>query len=412
MVKETGKNNNLNIIYEIITIYRKMKRGKNNQNIYRMQFNIDHHGPDFSEVDIENNLQEGVVGSNGKIIDFCRYRTLDNMKYIFYSKETTLIESDDIFANMDILKNKYYWLNIFNPSEKDLEILGNYLGVHDVTLIDIREKNTEEKLEHFKNYFFISLKLLSTCNLGTEDIDFNILIFKNFIITTHDKQWSGIRDILNFLSTISQHTILYPDWVFYSIIIEFLQDVKYVLENVRPESTAQKACSRSINYEMGDNLKNNFEMVYQLYNFRQFIRPKIIILEKMRKSNKKTPRNVLYLLNDCYKDFKRQQKLAVEYNEILERSQDLFLALVDMEQSREANEMNKAMNRFTKIAFVFLPCQTIAGLWGMNVKVPWQDQTSVFYFWLLCAVGPLCSLIVYYLYKLFKTKRKTTVKKF
>ncbi|KAK6090078.1 hypothetical protein P3W45_000966 [Vairimorpha bombi] len=394
MARTTDKNSNLDIIYEIITIYRKMKRGKNNQNIYRMQYNIDHE-------ESEHTLQETIEDS-GKIIDFCKYRNLDNKKYMFYSEETTLIESDDLFSNMDILNNKYYWLNIFNPSEKDLEILGTILGVHDVTLIDIREKNTEEKLEHFKNYIFISLKLLSTCNLGTEDIDFNILIFKNFIITTHDKKWSGIRDILNFLSTISQHTTLYPDWVFYSIIIEFLQDVKYVLENVKPESTAQKACNRNINYEMGDNLKQNFEMVYQLYNFRQFIRPKIIILEKMRKSNVKAPRHILPLFNDCYKDFKRQQKLAMEYNEILERSQDLFLALVDMEQSREANEMNKAMNRFTQIAFVFLPCQTIAGLWGMNVTVPWQDNGgngSVLYFWILCALGPLFSLVVYYIYK-------------
>lgn len=397
MAKSIEKNGNLDIINEIITIYRKMKRGNYTQNIYRMLYNIERLSNDDMLVDD--------LKLNGKIIDFCKYRTLKNLKYIFYSKNTNLIESE--ILDINLLKQKFYWLNIFNPTEQDLEILGNHLGVHDVTLIDIREKNTDEKLEYFKNYIFLSMKLLSTCDLGTEDIDFNILIFKNFIITTHDKRWTGIKDILNFLSTISSHTTLYPDWVFYSIIIEFLQDVKHVLENVKPESTAQKAMSKNMSYEMSDTLKNNFEMVYQLYNFRQFIRPKIIILEKLKKPSSKFQKKITDLLNDSYKDFKRQQKLAVEYNMILERSQDLFLALVDMEQSREANCMNKVMNRFSQIAFVFLPCQTIAGLWGMNVKVPWQDEKSIFWFWFLCMLGPFFSVLLYFMYGHYKVKGKS-----
>lgn len=401
------KHNNLDIIYEIITIYRKMKKGKNNQNIYRMLYNV---GYDQFNTVLDENI-DNYERSNSRVVDFCKYRSLKDLKYIFYSKETSLIESDNIFHDPGILNNKFYWINIFNPSESDLEILSTKFGVHDVTLIDIREKNTEEKLEFFKNYVFISMKLLSTCDLSTEDIDFNILIFKNFIITTHDKHWSGIKDILNFLSTISQYTTLYPDWVFYSIIIEFLQDVKYVLENVKPESTAQKAISRNINYEMTDNLKYNFEMVYQLYNFRQFIRPKIVILENLTKTNGKIQKNIQSLLQDCHVDFTRQEKLAMEYNEILERSQDLFLALVDMEQSREANLMNKAMNRFTQITFVFLPCQTIAGLWGMNVKVPWEKENNVMYFWFLCALGPFLNLVLYFGYKYFKRNNNKVVYK-
>ncbi|EOB11254.1 putative metal ion transporter [Nosema bombycis CQ1] len=188
MGRNNSKNHNLDVIYEIITIYRKMKKGKNNQNIYRMLYNVEY--DQYNSV-LDDNV-DFCDDTNDGVVDFCHYRNLKGLKYIFYSKETELVESDNIFRNQDLLKSKFYWINIFNPSESDLDKLSNQFGVHDVTLIDIREKNTEEKIEFFKNYVFISTKLLNSCELITEDIDFNILIFKNFIITTHDKhlEWN------------------------------------------------------------------------------------------------------------------------------------------------------------------------------------------------------------------------------
>lgn len=48
---------------------------------------------------------------------------------------------------MKLLKSKQYWFNIIDPSEKDLALLGSAFSIHDLTLRDIREGNTEEKIE-------------------------------------------------------------------------------------------------------------------------------------------------------------------------------------------------------------------------------------------------------------------------
>lgn len=50
-------------------------------------------------------------------------------------------------------------MGIVNPTEEDLALLKTHLHVHDLTLRDIREQNTDEKVEVFKNYTFISLKV-------------------------------------------------------------------------------------------------------------------------------------------------------------------------------------------------------------------------------------------------------------
>jgi magnesium transporter len=384
-------------IAEIITIYRRMKRGKNNQSTYRMLFNIDEDRP--SEF-------QSIERPSGAMLDFCKHRELKSSKYLYFSLDSGLRQwNKSLQENETLLGKEYYWINVFNPSEEDLSTLGSKFSVHDVTLMDIREKNTAEKMELFKNYTFVSLKLFSNRRVDTEDIDFNILIFKNIIITTHDKPWLGIGDIVNFLSLIVQNTKLYPSWVFYSVVIEFLQDTKYILEGIRPEGVAQKAMSKSVSWEIDETLHENFEMVYRLHGFKQFIKPKIDILRNFIRSSRDVPKRLVRLFEECYYDFRMQERLAKEHNVILERSQDLFLALVDMEQSKEANRTNMVMKRVTQATFIFLPLQAVAGLWGMNVRVPWRDSESVWCFWVLAAIGPLFNLL-YWAYYTAKSRRR------
>ncbi|TBU06262.1 CorA-like metal ion transporter, partial [Hamiltosporidium magnivora] len=447
-----------NTIMEIITIYRKMKKGRENQNIYRMLLNIEAGLEEVVEMkniseekrismsiedgnvgghldgnEVVNNvdhtedkrismsMEDGNVEGNNlshtedkrtSVYDFSRYRNLGESKYILFSKSTSLIQSDclfDRFEELNLTVLKHYWLNIFNPSEHDLQILGLYFNINDITLMDIRERNTEEKIEIFKNYSFISLRLLSEGNLySNEDIDFNILLFKDFVITTHDKKWGGISDITNFLSLICCHTVMVPDWVFFSIIVEFLQDIKHIIDTIGPEVVDIQTLSSNLNLEIENLLRRNFEVVNKIYSLRKFIKPKMLILSSIStRYNKRVDKKVSPHILHCLKDFNRQEKQAKEYNIVLERCQDLFLALVNMEQSKQGNDMNKVMKRFTQVTFIFLPCQAVASLWGMNVPVPWQKEKGTFYFYILMFFGIVAGFFLYF----FMTKVKFKGKK-
>ncbi|KAM0687375.1 CorA metal ion transporter [Conglomerata obtusa] len=389
-----------------------MKKGRNNQNIYRMLLNVG----TISTSEVDELIQTTLVleEPNLSVYNFNKFRNLDNTKYIFYSQDTSLIQSNILFkldSFKELITKKFFWINIFNPSEKDLEVLANVFHVHDISLIDIRERNTEEKIEIFKQYTFISLKLFSAANWKeNEDIDFNILMYKDFIITTHDKPWGGIRDILNFLFLIGSYTTLFPDWVLYSVIIEFIQDLKYIIDELRPEIDSFRDVSRADEKNIEEILRANFDIVYKIYSLKNTIKPKVSILSAVKlKCSKRMRKNVLKHLSDCYTDFKKQEKEVRENTKVLERCQDLCLAIVNMVQSREGNAMNKSMKWFTMITFIFLPCQTVSGLWGMNVKVPGQGTNGLTWFWILTAIGPLLSLL--YFFYTGVSRRKKNIKK-
>lgn len=386
-----------------------MKKGRQNQNIYRMMLNIS------SAENVEADEIESIPKSRNNLFvyDFAKFRGIKDTKYIYYSEETSLLQSNTLFIQDnigDLITKKYYWLNIFDPKEQDLEFLASFYNVHDISLLDIRERNTEEKVEIFKNYTFISLKLFNDINWKeSDDIDFNIMLFDDFIITTHDKPWGGINDILNFLHLINAHTKLYPDWVLYSVVIEFLQDCKFINDELHQEINNVRDVSKADENNIEEILRGNFDLVYKMYTLKNTIRPKVNILNVIKKRcTKRMRKNVLVHLVECYSDFKKQEKIVKEYNNILERCQDVCLAIVNMLQSREGNAMNKSMKWFTTLTFLFLPCQTISGLWGMNVTVPGQKTDGLGWFWFLTLSGFMFSaMYIYSNYYYHRLKKKT-----
>jgi len=254
----------------------------------------------------------------------------------------------------------------------------------------------------YKHYTFFSLRLMCENSkrerVKNEDVDFNIILFKDFIITVHDKEWSSIPDILGFLNllcTVSQ-SVMTPDWVLFSCFIEMSQDAKYLMDLIEPEIDNIRVESKSI--EMSDIMRRNFDMELKVYTISRFIKPKMKILRQFKvKCAKRLNKIVMRLLCDILEDFRELSYDLYQFNHILERSQDTFLAIVTSDQSREANEMSRVMKRISEIALVFLPVQAIGGFFGMNVQVPYQMDIypTEMYFWIIVGICLLTGLALY-----------------
>lgn len=130
------------------------------------------------------------------ILDFSKFRDIYNQNYTYFSAETGLLQAHALHTlqwkystsktstttnRPDLLLNsKQFCLGITNPTEDDLALLKKHLNVHDLTLRDIREQNTEEKVEIFKNYTFISLKVY--LEAGEVIIVFMSMIYLRFVM--------------------------------------------------------------------------------------------------------------------------------------------------------------------------------------------------------------------------------------
>lgn len=466
-------------ITEIITLYRKIKKHfpDNLVNEYKMAY-------DFQKLknikqtkyflfDGSNFYQENIL-ENLPLVRFINKTPekkvcddyIHDYSDIFHitEDETEHIEHNDSLSN-ELNKDEFcqknltsslgkyqkkeekgnkqkYWINIFQPTKEDLDFLYSKYSIHPTSLVDILESNTDEKIDLYSDYTFISLKLLTIKD--EDDIDLNIMIFNDCIITTHNNHWSGMNDIINFLFLVTQYTKFKTHWVVFSILVEVLQDIKFktdlveeiILEERRKNTSSiptnntkqaylLKELNRNtdsllnldifsdefeLNYELYKqktdlNLKSNFNLTNKVSNLLSYIKSKKHILKEIiknpiQKKNKEKIKNINNLINYYFglliDDFHIADEILRDLQKKLERQQDLLLALLDMRQSLEANLMSKAINRFALITFIFLPCQTIAGLWGMNVSVPFE-KSSKLPFYCLTFSGFLFSFLLFFL---------------
>jgi len=324
---------------EVITVYEKLKKGHQDGEFRQSNFQ-----DSASRLDAEFNEAEETVPITPTFLnipfkeklrntlDFNKFKNFCPSKYLYFSEKTGLLQSyliEHLSPDFsELLKAKNYWLDIFDPNEQDFGILFNSYGVHDLTINNIREGNTEEKVEAYQHYTFFSLRLMSDSvkdRKETEDVDFNILLFKDFIITLHDKVWPSITDILGFLNLLSTHsTGLSPDWVLFSCFVELSQDAKYVMDLIEPEINRIRIGSKSM--EMSGIMRRNFEMELRVYAISRFIKAKMKILRQLKvKCSKRLDKIVMKLLGDILDDFHEQTRDLDQFNHILERSQDTFL---------------------------------------------------------------------------------------
>lgn len=72
------------------------------------------------------------------------------------------------------------------------------------------------------------------------------------------------------------------------------------------------------------------------------------------------------------------------YDHTLGRAHRVYLDQISIELSQAGNTTNDMINRLTFLATVVVPLNLVAGLWGMNVRVPGQDeQDLVWFFWIV-----------------------------
>lgn len=353
------------MIEEIVCIYKKIRQGR-----------------EYKTYQFKHPSGED---SRSTCLDFNKH-ILNDRKYLLYHGGK-LIES----GALPVLPafSEFFWLNIFDPNAEDLLCLSKIFDIHETTIADIREKNSPEKIDVYMKYAYLSLRMFAN-KKSREDINFNVILFDNFIITTHNKHWQGVNNILNFCHVISTATALNPSWVFLSIITEFLQDVLFSMDEIE-----KQADLFSMKHSVRE-LHSNFFYLHQVFILKQYTRPKIKILRKFLKTDfPKTP--VKKPLKMCIKDFLDIRSMLGEAKRSFERNQDMILGLRDIELAEQSHQMNMIMNRISKITFFFLPIQCVAGVWGMNVRVPWQNEDSVVYFWLLTLCGPMLCFLYFFI---------------
>ncbi|PRP79549.1 hypothetical protein PROFUN_12782 [Planoprotostelium fungivorum] len=281
------------------------------------------------------------------------------------------------------------WIDVVSPSQEDLNTLESLLSLHPLTVEDIREQSSE-KIEIFDDYLYILVRELDT-DSGSLAVasNINILLFPHAIVTVRFKDTevmhkgilSGDRVLHSILDSIASQYTEYVDAIY--LEAETLDELVLVFNSdVQNELLRRIGTARRLLTTLRTHIWSLKELLTNIN-----VKKHPLIGKEMR----------IYLRDVLDHAIKMEEKLH-NSKEMVNNLHSTYLARISVEVADYSNQVNKIVKKFGAVATIFIPLTLIAGLFGMNVKVPGRDDNTYTGFFIIIGGSLLFSIICLFIF--------------
>ncbi|MGB9679236.1 MAG: magnesium/cobalt transporter CorA [Thermoanaerobacteraceae bacterium] len=317
------------------------------------------------------------------------------IKILLY-KESKVFE----FSNYEDIASKIrddnlFWLDIENPSDKEIKILLDKFMFHPLTIEDCIHQRQRSKMENYKKYYFIVINVFKGRNIEDEFKVSEIFIYisNNYLVTVHwgkmdiiDTVYKKAKDVTNFF----ERGI---DFLLYNIVDEIIDDYFPIVDEIGEKIDDIES---DIFEKEDKNIQNKiFVLKKNMLKLRKIITAQREVLNTFLRHDFSIIKeeNRMYFM-DVYDHIMRLFDLIDTYHDLLTGTLDLYMSFI-------SNRMNEVMKTLTIIATVIMPLTLISGIYGMNFSYMPELNTKYGYFITLGFMGLIAFIELLY----FKIKK-------
>ncbi|MCW3806206.1 magnesium transporter CorA family protein [Plebeiibacterium marinum] len=253
------------------------------------------------------------------------------------------------------------WINITNPTEKEINKLNSEFGLPNDLVNDILDQDERPRIEFDDYWTLIILRIpVETENNGVpfSTIPLGIFMAENFTLTLclqdnqvlpigqpspFRDQYREITDSINFILRLFLRSG--------NLYLRYLKQINQMTALI--EQDLEKSIK---NKELNKLLKMEKCLVY----FITSIKANEIVLAKLRNSKKITTEINEELLEDAFIENKQALDMAQIYSDIQSGMMDAFASVI-------SNNLNVVMKQLTLISIILMIPTLIASMFGMNV---------------------------------------------
>ena len=115
-----------------------------------------------------------------------------------------------------------WWMNVVNPSEKELNVFKGAFGMHRLTTEDIITQEAREKVELFKQYYFVCFRSFYQGDRNSEKymkpVNVYMVVFRQGILTFTYSQSPHAANVRKRIGKLRDYMLLGADWICYAIM--------------------------------------------------------------------------------------------------------------------------------------------------------------------------------------------------
>ncbi|HEY1595161.1 MAG TPA: magnesium/cobalt transporter CorA [Thermoleophilaceae bacterium] len=293
-------------------------------------------------------------------------------------------------------EDRFFWLDLQEPSDADIARLGELLDLHPLAMEDTRSFGQRPKLDDYGNYAL----LVFYGGPGGEQSDrealreVHMFVSGSYLITIHRAplpELHGERDKLDGRAIHSEQFVIYR-------ILDALTDSFFPsLADIDDEIDQLE--DGIIAGPSDEQLERIFALKRVLVTMRKVVTPQRDLFARSIDQLADLPGLQLDerdYFRDVYDHLIRISDLIDSYRDLLSGATDLYL-------STQANRQNEVMKQLTIIATIFLPLTFLTGFFGQNFAWLVRNINDAWVFWVFGIGSLVVSCAALWVY--FKRKR-------
>ncbi|KAI9207162.1 uncharacterized protein BJ171DRAFT_493792, partial [Polychytrium aggregatum] len=340
-------------------------------------------------------------------------------RFMFYSDSTGTIHGDAFetlplteysMGIKDLLLSKPFWLDICNPTPDEMQLLGQLFGIHPLTVEDILTEETREKCETYSHYYFVCMRSFDPdfdSPYFLQPINFYIIVYRECVLSFHEHPVPHPNSVLRRMNQLKGYGLtISPEWINYGIIDDITDSFMPILRFIEREVDAIDDLVLILKEsEQSDMLRRIGTARKQVMQLMKLLMSKADVLKALiKRYHEKVSADsetVLYL-GDIQDHVITMHQNLNHYEKTLARCHSNYLAQISIEITQSSNRTSDVAMKMTALASILIPLNLITGLWGMNVKVPGQDEDSLVWFMGILAVMMVIASGTFYVIKRFR----------
>ncbi|KAL2262196.1 hypothetical protein VTK26DRAFT_2186 [Humicola hyalothermophila] len=302
-----------------------------------------------------------------------------------------------------------WWLDIYSPTDAEMDVISKAFGIHPLTAEDIMMQEQREKVELFRNYYFVNYRSFDQDQSSEnflEPVNMYVVVFREGVLSFHFSVTPHPANVRRRIRQLRDFMILSSDWISYAIIDDITDAFGPLIQRIEDEvdeideaillmhseddqagrerkkdPLTEKAdlaaevrsaeAGRDMLRRVGDCRKKVMSLYRLLSNKADVIKG---FAKRCNEHWEVAPRSEIGLyLGDIQDHIVTMTSNLSHYEKILARSHGNYLAQINIRMNERQEQTADVLGKLTVLGTIVLPMNIITGLWGMNVWVPGQE---------------------------------------
>ncbi|MFC2051234.1 magnesium/cobalt transporter CorA [Chloroflexota bacterium] len=276
------------------------------------------------------------------------------------------------------------WINIEQPTEREIEYLAENYSFHPLDLDDCLSRIQRPKIDEYKDYLFLVLHF-PVFNIEarvTTPSQVSVFISEKYLITLHKGELKPLvklfRECQIDEESRQEHLGQGSGHLLYRIVDRLVDYCLPILNKIG--DNIEKVEDNIFSSGMPRAIREISILRRDVISFRRIIWPMRAVIGSLEpRIHRFTKMDLKVYFGDMVDHVDKIWDGLDEYKEIIE-------GLNDTHDSLATNRTNEVMRMLTIIATILLPITVVASIFGMNIPLgPFKDSPySALYVFIIC----------------------------